>query len=351
MFPYGSMGATDADTLVKPGPAGQTNARGVFEIADGRYTLLDRIGEGGMAEVFRARHNHLGKELAIKLLKPSFAADPRVRERFVREARALSRVAHDNVVDVTDIGETPDGSVFMAMELLEGEGLHELLAREGPLPWARTKLIALQVCRALFAAHQEGVVHRDVKPENCWRSRRGANHDFIKVLDFGIAKMHPAPGEVLEKLTETGEVFGTPAYMSPEQAAGRPADGRSDIYAVGVMLYRMATGSLPFIGNTAVIVLGKHMHEPPVPPRSLATDSTCPPALETIILRALAKDPSDRFPSMKDLAGALAQVSSNTSTNGAAAVAAARPRRAIVWWAVVVVIACALVGLFLVWTE
>ena len=146
-------------------------------------------------------------------------------------------------------------------------------------------------------------------------------------------------------MTETGEVFGTPAYMSPEQAAGRPADGRSDIYAVGVMLYRMATGSLPFVGNTAVIVLGKHMHEPPVPPRSLATDSTCPLALEAIILRALAKDPNDRYPSMKEFAEALAAVSSDASTSLAPAVAAARPQRAIVWWAVAVVIACTLAGL------
>jgi serine/threonine protein kinase len=274
------------------------------DLAGGRYTLREHIAEGGMADVFRARHNILRKEIAIKILKPEFAADEIIRERFAREARALSTVTHDNVVDISDFGTTPTGSVFFAMELLSGEPLSDTLADSGPLPWPRVKIIGLQICRALHAAHMRGVIHRDMKPENCWRMKRGANSDFIKVLDFGIAKICPTDGASLEKLTETGQVFGTAEYMSPEQAQGRRADERSDVYSVGIILYQMVTGRLPFTGDSTISILNKQVYEEPVPPRT----ADCPAQLESVILRSLAKDPDDRFWSIKDLAEALAAV-------------------------------------------
>lgn len=306
-----------------------------------RYSLLERIGEGGMADVYRARHNALGKDVAVKVLKPSYAGDPVISERFIREGKALSRVQHENVVAVTDIGTTSDGSVLMVMELLVGEGLHKLLDREGPLPWSRARIIALQICRALHAAHQHGVVHRDMKPENCWRTKRGANKDFIKVLDFGIAKMRSVPGDNVQSLTATGEVFGTPEYMSPEQALGQRSDERSDVYAVGVMLYRMATGILPFTGRTAVAILGKQIHEQPPPPRTHAGDKTCPRTLEAIILRALSKDPNERYQTMKDLAEALAAGSVLRPHGG-------NPSRRMILWVVLAVIVGCMVALILV---
>ena len=228
-----------------------------------RYRLLRILGQGGMGYVYLAQHVGLDKPIAVKVLGTRWARQPEFRDRFLVEVKATSKVRHENVIEVTDFGETPNGSVFMAMELLRGEALSELIAREGPLPWPRAKGIALQVCRALHAAHDKGVLHRDVKPENCFRMKRGANKDFIKMLDFGLAKIFGDELDPHSSLTRAGAIFGTPEYMSPEQARGKKCDGRTDVYAAGVLIYELVTGQVPFSGETFMDVLTKQCTEPP----------------------------------------------------------------------------------------
>ncbi|MGB1016694.1 MAG: serine/threonine-protein kinase, partial [Nannocystaceae bacterium] len=216
-----------------------------------RYHLLEQLGAGGMGTVYLAEHVTIGKRLAIKVLSREFAHKHELVERFLQEARAASMIAHENVVEITDFGRTPDGSVFFVMEHLAGEDLSATIAKEGPLPWSRVKPIALQICMALEAAHAKGVIHRDMKPENCFRVARSSNQDFIKVLDFGIAKISNDEASGTNKgLTKTGMIFGTPEYMSPEQAQGMRVDLRADIYAVGVIVYECLTGKTPFTSET-----------------------------------------------------------------------------------------------------
>lgn len=274
----------------------------------GRYRLLRILGRGGMGYVYLAEHTTIGRRLAVKVLGTQLAREQEFRERFLREARAVSALAHENVVQVTDYGETPNDSVFLAMELLEGEELSETIARDGPLPWLRAKRIILQVCRALHAAHQAGIVHRDVKPENCFRVKRGANRDFVKVLDFGLAKAIGDEHKPEESLTRRGTVFGTPEYMSPEQARGRPVDARSDVYSTGILLYELVTGTLPFMGEHFMDVLTKHCTEEPTPPRVANPGADASDELEAVILRCLRKEADARFASIQALGEALAAI-------------------------------------------
>lgn len=268
-----------------------------------RYRILRRIGRGGMGEVFLAEHTAIGKPVAIKILSEDFARKPRIVQRFLQEARASSAIRHENVVDITDYGHTPSGLPFLAMEYLEGEDLKATLRREGWLPWPRARRMVLQLLAALAAAHGHGVIHRDIKPENCFRLQRGDNPDFIKVLDFGIAKV--VGEDVDQHLTQTGVVMGTAEYMSPEQARSEPIDARTDLYAVGVILFEMLTGRVPFRANGFMGTLSKHIMEPPPSPRQLAPLADISRALERVILRALAKEPSERFPSAEAFAAAL----------------------------------------------
>ncbi len=278
------------------------------KIVAGRYRVLDKLGQGGMGSVYRVEHIEIGKQCAIKVLAAHYGQDDQQRRRFLREARAASTIAHENVVDVTDFGPAPNGSVFLSMELLVGEELSDLMSREGPMPWFRTKRIVLQVCRALHAAHEKGIYHRDVKPENCFRIKRGANQDFIKVLDFGIAKIMSKEINPDQSLSQAGMVFGTPEYMSPEQARGAKVDHRTDVYAVGVMLYEMVTGKVPFDGSSNLEILARQANDPPIPPRKMAPNLGIKPEVEAIILRTLQKHPDERFQSIRELAEAIASV-------------------------------------------
>jgi serine/threonine-protein kinase len=273
----------------------------------GRYHLQRILGRGGMGYVYLAEQVTIHKQVAVKVLSTTYASNPEHKERFLREAKAASKVAHDNVIEVIDFGATPNGSVFIAMELLHGEELSELVAREAPLSWVRAKKIILQVCRAIHAAHEQDILHRDIKPENCFRIKRGANRDFIKVLDFGLAKAvgREAPQQAI---TQTGAVFGTAEYMSPEQARAKSVDARSDVYAVGVMLYELMTGRVPFEAESFMEVLAAQISDPPRPPREVAPQAEISPELEALILKALAKDPDERFGSMRRLAEAVAAV-------------------------------------------
>lgn len=274
-----------------------------------RYRVLKKLGEGGMGSVYLAEHTTINKKLAIKVLSPDFSQKPDLVDRFLQEARAASMIDQENVVEITDYGTVPGGTVFFVMEFLNGEDLAGTIKREGPLPWVRVKSILLQICDALAAAHDVGIIHRDMKPENCYRIRRGANNDFIKVLDFGIAKVTSEDSEGSGRnLTRTGMIFGTPEYMSPEQAKGERVDHRVDIYAVGIILYELLTGRVPFLADTFMGTLTKHMFEAPPSPAAVAPGVHVLPEVEAIILKALQKERDYRFQSMGEMANAIRAV-------------------------------------------
>jgi serine/threonine-protein kinase len=273
-------------------------------VIDGRYRIEQRIGEGGMGVVYRAAHVVLKKPLAIKILRGEQAHDPDVVQRFVQEARAASAIGHPNIVNISDFGRTTDGAVYLAMELLAGQTLAEAM-QKGPLAQERALGIFVQIAGALDAAHEAGIIHRDLKPENIFLKREPDHPDFVKVLDFGIAKVKNAAA----KITRTGMVFGTPHYMSPEQAAGQPVDHRSDVYSLGVIMYQVLAGQLPFEAASFMDLVTKHMFEPPAPLRQAGPHAAdLPSTLEAIVMRALQKKPEDRQGSMRELQEALQKV-------------------------------------------
>jgi serine/threonine-protein kinase len=275
----------------------------------GRYRLHERVGQGGFGLVYRGEHLKLKKQVAIKLLKPQLLRGRESRERrleFLEEAQAVARFAHDNIVDVTDFGDLGDSGVFMTLEWLDGENLARTLERDGPLPWSRARHIVLQVCAALQAAHAEGVLHRDIKPENCFRLSRGGDPDHIKVLDFGLA-------EFLYRSRAPTRFHGTPEYMSPEQIAGAELDVRSEVYSLGILLFELLTGTVPFHDDgpgELERVLAMHRDCEPPAPSSLLPTGGIPPEVDAIVLRALDKRPGRRFPSVLALATALRSVGS-----------------------------------------
>ncbi len=270
----------------------------VGRLIDGRYRVQGVLGQGGMGLVYEAQHEVLGTRLALKLLRSEVWGDEEALARLKREAQAASAIGHENIVDVRDFGRLRDGSTYVVMELVEGDDLLKALRASGPMPWRRARAIARQIADALGAAHAAGIVHRDLKPENVILTARRGEPDFVKLVDFGIALVQGGA-----KITQAGRVVGTPEYMSPEQCAGVGVDHRVDVYALGVLLYEMTTGSLPFSSPDLLELVRKHIQEAPRPPRELAPD--LPPAFEALILRCLAKRPARRFQSMAEVAEAL----------------------------------------------
>ena len=269
----------------------------VGQLLDGSYEILRVIGEGGMGRVYEARHTRLHtKRFAVKLLHHEFARQPEVVTRFQREAEAASVLTHPNVVGVYDVNTSADGRPYIVAELLQGEELGSYLDRLGRLPSTEAVHIARQVCHALRAAHESGIVHRDVKPENVFLAHPNAT---VKVLDFGISKV----AEFSDGLTKTGTVMGTPDYMAPEQARGDRVDARADIYAVGAILYRALTGRKPFEGSDPMAILTSVLTQEPVRPSTL--EPSIPLSLELIVQRTMAKVPSERFATMEALEQAL----------------------------------------------
>ncbi len=276
----------------------------VGRILGDRYRILSRLGQGGMGSIYLAEHVTLGKRMAVKVLRPEYSRDEELLDRFQHEARAASQIGQENIVEVFDFGHTPEGEAYFVMEALDGESLARVLHRDGPMPLARAIPVFLQICRALGAAHQRGIVHRDLKPENVFILRRTDGTDFVKVLDFGIAKGPGTPDT--KRLTKAGSIIGTPEYMSPEQASSNAIDQRSDVYAFGVLAYETLTGRLPFDGDTPLATLMKHQSDAPLPPRRLRPE--LPAEVEQIVLRALVKRPEGRQQSMEELAGELTRL-------------------------------------------
>ena len=285
----------------------------IGQVIDDRYRILRGIGRGGMGVVYEAEATRLGKRLcAVKVLLPEFTRNETAVARFAREAQVAGRVKHPNVVEIFDTGTTREGLGYIAMELLRGESLDRTRRRDGALPWPRVQRIMLQICRALAAAHAEGIVHRDMKPENCFRCTRDDDDDFIKVLDFGIAKLtDPEENPEAGRLTATNSVIGTYSYMAYEQIRGDEVDHRVDVWASGVILYELLTGQLPFRGNNQGQIWRAITEYDPAPMRNLAPHAGIPEALEAIVSQALARSLSERYPTIDAFARALAAVPVN----------------------------------------
>ncbi len=268
-----------------------------------RYRLLRRLGGGGMGDVYLGEHVVIEKKVAVKILHPQYSEDRDTVDRFLQEARSASRIGHANIVDIADYGQSEDGYVFLVMEYLEGEELGDILDRTGRLTWQKARHFAIQICNALYAAHEKNIIHRDLKPGNIFITTFASQPDFVKVIDFGIAKI--TDENEGNKMTKTGMILGTPDYMSPEQATGNRLSHASDIYSLGIILYEMLTGTLPFGSDSFMGVLSQHMFDPPEPPRERCPEADIPPVLENITLKALAKKPEDRFSSMQEFAETL----------------------------------------------
>lgn len=256
---------------------------------EGKYKVGPLLGEGGMGQVYKATHVMMRKDVALKILHPSMGFRPEIVERFRREAESAARLAHPNIVQVLDFGRAVDSTFYLVMEFIEGRSLSSIIA-EGPMHWKRVCRVGVQMLKALEEAHKVGIVHRDLKPDNIMVILDTGGEETIKILDFGIAKLGESEGGV--QVTQAGMIFGTPSYISPEQAQGRPVTHRADLYAMGVILFQMLTGRLPFESSSPIDLLGMHIHTPPPRVRQFVLD--VPGELEALILRALSKKPEDR---------------------------------------------------------
>lgn len=277
----------------------------IDQVVGGKYTLVEKIGQGGMGVVYKGINEKLGQRVAVKFLSRKLADDESIVMRFLNEARSYCRVVHPNAVTLLDYGQHEDGTLYIITEFIEGKSLTDTLKAVGPLAPDESMSVALQVCEVLSAAHKEGVIHRDLKPDNLMLIPSTRGRYAVKVLDFGIAKI---VDEENGPTTETGSVFGTPEFMSPEQARGDAADPRSDLYALGIILFYTLTGKLPFRGKNKLVVLNKQLNADPPRPSEVREGIEVPPRLEAVILKLLNKDPAARYESADDLAEALEEL-------------------------------------------
>jgi len=282
----------------------------IGQTIDERYRVEALLGEGGMGLVYRVTHIRLNKPLAIKVLRRENTRDEEVLARFRREAESASAIGNQHIVDISDFGVLEDGSTYFVMECLDGVDLIEAMDLAQRMPEERALHIAVQICEALGAAHDAGIVHRDLKPENVFLTTRDGTPDFVKILDFGIAKVANGP----TRLTRKGEVLGTPHYMSPEQCEGEDIDQRTDIYALGVLLYEMLTGHVPHDADTVMGILTKHLYEDPMPPTIRVPQVS--KDLERVVMRCLDKNPERRYPTMRELGLDLSRIRSGLGPLG-----------------------------------
>jgi eukaryotic-like serine/threonine-protein kinase len=271
-------------------------------VLGGKYTVVRLLGEGGMGAVYEGEQQ-LGttrRKVAVKTLHPHLSRDVKIKQRFEREVGTIAELEHPNTIQVYDFGTTEDDILYIVMEFLQGKSLADYIEKEGAMLPERVAYIMNQVCGSLEEAHGRGIVHRDLKPDNVVLVERAGKKDFVKVLDFGIAKRSKEEDKNEQKLTQQGMVLGTPPYMSPEQFTGRPIDARSDIYSLAVMSYEMLTGRLPFHAETAWEWATQHMTQPPIPIESMAEGLRAPEAMRSAIRRALEKSPDARFQTVKE---------------------------------------------------
>ena len=263
---------------------------------DGRFTITELIARGGMGSVYRAYQPSIDRHIAVKVLHPNISADETMLRRFFREAKAISSLHHHNIVQIFDFGQSQEGLLYMVMEFLDGPVLHDVINR-GPVPPLRTVNILSQVCDALSAAHGRGIIHRDLKPENIVLLDRAGAPDFVKILDFGLARMAHGSGSDAEKLTEANQFFGTPMYMSPEQVGASDLDGRSDLYSLGIILFEMLVGQPPFTGDSPMSIILAHSRDEPPLLSDACHAYVVPPQLTALCAQLLEKDPARRPPS------------------------------------------------------
>jgi TPR repeat protein/tRNA A-37 threonylcarbamoyl transferase component Bud32 len=273
-----------------------------------KYLIESVIGKGGMAMVFKAKHLLMERTVAIKMMLPECAADESSAKRFQREAQAASSLSHPNVINVYDFGVIDGDKPYIVMDYLEGVSLESVVEDNGPMPPSRAIPIMVQVCDAMNAAHEAGIIHRDLKPSNIMLTNTKKKEDFVKVVDFGIAKMNDDNSQAQQKLTRTGQVFGSLVYMSPEQCMGKKLDNRSDIYSLGCVLFEILTAELPFVGDTVFETMTKHIQEAPPAIAPLISYSSCAAEIEEIINKSLAKDPDHRFQTMNEFKDALSKL-------------------------------------------
>ena len=276
------------------------------EIAQGKYQIIQKIGSGGMGAVYKASQPNIGRMVAVKILHAKLVSRKDLVERFSREAKALAHLSHPNTVRVFDDGMLEDNSLYIVMEHLEGKNLNQTIRQKGPMSVERALPMMIQVCGALEEAHRAGIVHRDLKPENIFLCNQGGLVDFPKVLDFGLAKVtdkEMRPGAVA--LTQEGMIFGTPEFMSPEQAQGKTLDARSDIYSLAMILYEALTGKLPFDAARPMEFIQHQVMTPPIHLDARVPGKAFAPGLGDVLAKAIAKDPDDRYQSAAEFAAAL----------------------------------------------
>src|SRR5256885_4523495 len=278
----------------------------VGKVIDGRYEIQQRVGEGGMGVVYKARQMSIDRVIALKMLNQQMQGDQQWVQRFYNEAKACSRLQHPNTIRMFDFGQTPDGRLFMTMEFLDGVSLREALSR-GPLAPHRVVKILIQCCASLAEAHSIGIIHRDIKPDNVFLLNMAGSPDFVKLLDFSVAKLLESD----RMKTQAGVVVGTPQYMSPEQGRGAPLDARSDLYALGILGFEMLTGAVPFQDDNPMSVIQMHLHSgvPPLP-------QTIPYSVQQIVRRALEKEPSRRYQSAGEMIQHCQQVFAEVTGGG-----------------------------------
>lgn len=284
----------DGSVLTTPDPL-------VGTVLADRYKILSVLGRGGMSIVYKARHQLMDRVVALKMLHAQLVSDPQSLNRFQLEAKAVSALNHPNIIMVYDFGITEKGLPYLVMDFLQGMSIADIIQEEGQLDVVRGVNIFIQACEGLAHAHYKNVVHRDLKPSNIMLVTGEEGESVVKIVDFGIAKLLSPDGQSIQRLTQTGEVVGSPLYMSPEQLMGHKLDARSDIYSMGCVIYESLTGKPPFLGDNVIDTMRKHLDEAPMPLKTARADLAIPEHLEHVVLKALAKEPIDRYQTMKEL--------------------------------------------------
>src|SRR5438067_880648 len=310
-----------ASASPQPSPAAEADPL-IGRTVNDRYRIVEAIGQGGMGRVYKALQSPLDRVVALKILGAGHDRDPNFYKRFFLEASVTARLTHPNTITLYDYGRTEDGIFFIAMEYLNGRTLSQAMQSDGPLAQERVIHIAQQICRSLREAHALGIIHRDLKPANVMLLRQHDDHDFVKVLDFGLVKFFSGDNPEGE-ITNAGTFMGSPHYIAPEQARNQSPDQRCDIYSLGVLLYHMITGKVPFTASAPVDIILEHLHEKPIPPRELKPELNIAPEFQDLILKCMMKSRDDRFQSMDEMLAQLKSV--RTTVTGLAGPASLPP--------------------------